>query len=227
MKKTKKAIKEHLLKLFRSPRFGIVSKIALVIACLVLPLAIIEKREIWTFTYHFNPFSIDDYRWLLSAVAQSMAALFGIGGMFTAYILQIFNNRIRESEAEARNILVEWGHKEFVSLSGKEFIIKLAEYNEKPKPDGQRLLMENGFLTLKKAEKDISINRVFKKITISGARDLAVFMSFIICLSLLALPFSAYLSELFSGFIFLVLILFLIIIFLYKLGRFILVAVLG
>ncbi|MFC1709353.1 hypothetical protein ACFL2J_04780 [Candidatus Omnitrophota bacterium] len=38
-----------------------------------------------------------DYRWFYAALSQSLAALIGIGGMFTVYRLQVQYNRIKES----------------------------------------------------------------------------------------------------------------------------------
>jgi hypothetical protein len=208
-----------------SHRFGIISMIALVATCLVLLLALIEKKEILQFKYHLNPFSTEDYRWLLSAIAQSMAALFGIGGMFSAYILQIVTDRIREYETTGRNLLVGWGHKEFLNLSGHEFVSKLKEYNEKNKSDAQNPYLSEGMMILKSSEKNIFFYRSIKKLLIRSIKRIALFLSVIIFLSLVAIPFSSHLSRFICGFIFMILILFLIMICLLKLVRFISAAI--
>jgi hypothetical protein len=219
-KKITKGIKNYFNKI-TAVKFGRVSKLILIITCLLLPLAILEKNEVWIFKYHFNLFSKDDYYWFYSTIAQALAALFGIGGMFTAYILQIVNNKIKESEFEAKTILEGWRHTEFANLSGEEFLKKLIDYNKAPKSNALKKHLRIEYSKLKSAERIIGSNRFIKKAIMIGVKNLGVFISSIILLSLIALLFSASLSRLFIGFIFGIFILLLILISVVKMISFI------
>lgn len=224
IQKFKKNIKHTIYKTI-SAKFGIGSRLILIITCLLLPLAILENNEILVFNYHFNPFSKGDYYWFFSTIAQAIAALFGIGAMFTAYILQTIKNSIKENEVKARNILEGWGHLEISNLSGNEFLTELIKYNESSKPNIENPLLRRDLLTLRQLKNNLLNEELQKELIISGVKNLAVFMSFIILLSLIALLFSSYLSKLIFGFIFGIFVLLLILISVFKMVRFIFAAI--
>jgi len=212
---------------FTSAKFGKISKTILAISGLSLGLSFLEYNEIWIFRYHYNPFSREDYYWFFSTVAQALAALFGIGAMFTAYILQILRSNIKESENKAKMIFGKWGYAEIAVLSGEKLLSELIKYNKKEKYAGDKALKRHDFLILKHAEHDLSNAHISKEIVTGGVKNIFIFMSFIILMSFFVIPFCDVLSKLFFGLIFGISILVLVIITVLKLGRFILVAIKG
>lgn len=202
MKRLKKAIVK-IYHAITSVRFGKGSIFFIAMTCLFLPLALLEKHEIWILKFHYNPFSKDDYFWFYSTVAQAMAALFGIGGMFAAYILQITNNNLKDSLKEARAEIEfhrpSYDTLDMIKLNDSEFLSKLEDVIKSPgtyglKPDEVSILQNH--------QSNIKSGKILKSLIIGAFKTVMKFMTSVILLSLIALLFSSDLSKLTFGFIF-------------------------
>lgn len=197
-------------------KFGVGSRIFIALTFLFLPLAILENYEIWIFRLHLNPISKENYAWLCSTIAQSMSALFGIGGVFAAYIFQMINKKINEAYLDGRRLA---GPISFLSdTSNDEFLPKLDEFIKfKMESD----IGPDRLKRLRKAKETIERIKDLKDILIITFRIVIIFMTSVIFLSLIALPFSHYLSSLTFGFLFGIFILILTLTAILKMVRFI------
>lgn len=221
MKRLKKAIR-NIYYAISSVRFGKGSIFFIAMTCLFLPLALLEKYEIWILKCHYNPFSKDGYFWFYSTVAQAMAALFGIGGMFAAYILQIINNRLKDSINDARdsvsNLLGHYYRMDREFLFNLKEAIRLPEDYKLDQLDVPKLIS---------ALSNIQSWEEIKSLTIGPFITVMKFMTSVILLSLLALLFSSDLSKLTFGFIFGLFLLLLIFATVLKMFRFVSAALRG
>ena len=81
-------------KRIRGLKFNPGSFLLIILPVLFLALSMMEYFNMFKFDIPIGRlFSKEDYFWFFSTTAQSMAALFGIGGMFAAFVLQSINNK--------------------------------------------------------------------------------------------------------------------------------------
>ncbi|KKM23260.1 hypothetical protein LCGC14_1617000 [marine sediment metagenome] len=198
------------------------SKIFIVFNFLILFLAILESY-IFCFGYHLNLFSKDVHFWLYSTIAQSIAALFGIVGMFTAYKLQIQNDKIKDAYKEAKDLIKDMYRLHNISEErywrNNETISKIEDTISIIQPSTDPNTLED-ISHLNEVKKNIKKLENFKLLTTGTFKTIIIFMSSVIVLSLLALIFSPRLSESLLGILFIFSVIILVIVSIFKMVRF-------
>jgi hypothetical protein len=172
-----------------SLNLNLISLLLIILPILFLVLSLMEYFNIFKFDIPLRRlFSKEEYFWFFSTAAQAMAALFGIGGMFAAFVLQTINNKYRhhfnDTREEASRLigLEAFGDEEF--LRELDDWIKATEKREQDKePSSSYKILTRGRKYIAKYEaKKAEIKNAFKTVM--------VFMASVVMISLLALPLS-------------------------------------
>jgi hypothetical protein len=197
------------------PKFIIIS------AVLALPLAIFESVFRLGFLSKFYTlipdFLEDGFYWFFSSLAQSMAALFGIGGLFAVYFFQELDRSLNDLCREAQikmclDPMVLW---EVGRLQTELKRIAAQPVHNQASPEAHYREKGETF------EKKISAMRDKKKIAIGSLKSISLFVAALIALSILAIPFSRKLAHLVFGVLFAFLLMMLAVLGLIKMVRFI------
>lgn len=197
------------------PRFIITT------AVVVLPLALIESavRSITLSEIHaaIPGFLEDGLYWFFSSLAQSMAALFGIGGLFAVYFFQELDRSLNDLCREAQ---FKMGLDPSILWDIERLYVELKRIAAKPVPNpatAEAHRQESAAVY----EKKISTLRDKKKGAIGSLKSVSLFMAALIALSLVAIPFSRKLAHLVFGAIFALLLMMLAVLGLIKMFQFI------
>jgi hypothetical protein len=197
------------------PKFIITS------AVLVLPLALIENIFRFSFVSKIHmiiPGFLDDgFYWFFSSLAQSMAALFGIGGLFAVYYFQELDRSLNDLCREAQfkmglDATLLWDVERLHTELGR-----IAANPVRNPSSPEAVYYERGALF----EKKIATMRNKKNVAIGSLKSVSLFMAALIALSIIAIPFSRKLAHLAFGIIFAALLMVLAIFGLIKMVRFI------
>jgi hypothetical protein len=180
------------------------------------------------FFYHLAPaLPTDSFYWLFSSLAQAMAALFGIGGLFAAYFMQAINSSLAEEVKRAEWDMgisgsVLWDASKVLKELKRAAAAEVHTQNQDMRQNELRRKEVAGFHVIEMesilAQKGKSI-RSFKSVS--------VIMTLLIAFSAIAIPFSHKLCSLVFGLLFATVLLILAILGLFKMLRFILLVVEG
>jgi hypothetical protein len=216
-----KSIKEKNIDVLTAPKLGTFAKVFIGVTILLLPLSLLEYGGLGILKYHMKLLPKESFYWLFSSIAQSMAAMFGIGGLFAAHIFQRADTRIRAAFDEAKKA---YGVTEFSMPSDDDFLKELSASVDNPKDP-----VWNSELELdecKIARDNIVGRKAFKSLISVVFKDVTITMTLVIVLPLVALPFSNVLAELTFGNIFTLFLILLVIMSTLRMIRFVLTAVL-
>lgn len=202
-------------------KFNLGSYLLIIFPILFLALSMMEFFKVIKFDIAFRGlFSKEEYFWFFSTAAQAMAALFGIGGMFAAFVLQIINNRYDKNFEDAKGL----SHNIGLDLLGDtEFLQKLQEWIEAQEKEG--IFEDTLYHEFKRMKGNIDKYSAKKKGIIKAFKMVIIFMTSVILISLLALPVSYYLSQVFLGLAFGIFFMILMLVTVLKLARFIFVSI--
>lgn len=213
--------------LIRGPRLGFSSILLMGATLNWLLLSYFEYHlpdlKRFMLLHHLTPaFPADSFYWLFSTVAQSMGAIFGIGGLFAAYIIQLANSNLGDATRRAKEHLALDHDKRWEVKVVKGAIAKHLGEHAKPGSYEETWTMRAGRLKLEieKAEK-------FKNKSVESFKNVSIYLTVVLALSVIALPFARHLTSLAFGFLFSAFLMALVIITLIKSYQFILNAVTG
>jgi len=195
-------------------RFNFVSYLLIILPILFLALSMMEYFNIFKFDIPLRRlFAKEEYFWFFSTAAQAMAALFGIGGMFTAFVLQSINNKYDKNFEYIRD-----KSKELLgdSYADEELLKKTDEWINVQENKNK----STRYYYVKKVREDMKKYEAKKDEIKKAFKTMLVFMASVVVISLLALPisFSLEWTDLgpIFGFFFMLLMLFTV----WKLARF-------
>lgn len=165
-------------------RFNRVYFLLIILPILFLALSMMEYFNIFKFDIPLGRlFAKEEYFWFFSTTAQAMAALFGIGGMFAAFILHSTNNKYDKNFEYIRD-----KSKELLgdSYTGEELLKKTdawinTQENEK---------ISTRFYYVKKVRDDMKKYEAKKDEIKETFKTILVLMASVVVISLLALPMS-------------------------------------
>jgi hypothetical protein len=207
-----------------SLKLNLVSLLLIILPVLFIALSMMEYFNIFEFDIPIRRlFSKEEYFWFFSTTAQAMAVLFGIGGMFAAFVLQSLNNKYGyhfndTREAASRLIGIEaFGDEEF--LCKLDDWIKVTEKREQGKePSSSYKILTKGRNYIAKYEaKKVEVKKSFKTVM--------VFMASVVMISLSVLPISFHLVWTDSGIIFGIFFMLLVLSTVLKFARFIFISI--
>jgi len=207
-----------------SLRLNLISLLLIILPILFLVLSLMEYFNIFELDIPLRSlFSKEEYFWFFSTVAQAMAALFGIGGMFAAFVLQTINNKYSHHfndtrEAASRLIGIE-------AFGDEEFIRKLDDWIKATEKREQGKEPSSSYKILTKGRKYIAKNEAKKNEIKNALKTVMVFMASVVMISLLALPISFSFAWTNLGPIFGIFFMLLILVTVLKLGIFIFVSI--
>lgn len=220
MEDMKERLTTRILNFITRPKIGILSKALFGIILLAFLLSFIEKYISW---FRINPLRIlpkESLYWLFSTIAQSMAAMFGIGGLFAAHVFHNADKAIEQAYEEAKRKTAAAYVPCITNVDFYDGLSDRIDYPEKRQWISQGIVEE-----CRKAktliDSRISIRRVLGLLF----KNVSIYMTLVIVFSLIALPFSYILSGILFGSIFTLLLMLAVVISIAKMVRFVFGAV--
>jgi len=215
----KEKTKFKISRFFTAPKLGTSAKVFIGLTILLLPLSLLEYLEVGILKYHLKILPKESFYWLFSSIAQSMAAMFGIGGLFAAYIFQHANQKLGAAIVEAKSVFESTLYS---VKTDEEFLKELSDCVDHPEKRNWR---QPEWEANKKARDKIVSQKTLKSVISMVFKNVTIFMTIVIALSLVALPFSNALTELLFGNIFTLFLLIMVIMSLMRMIRFVVAAV--